>query len=96
MGWSLKRVTLRAAHAAFHSDKPDKRHPPDALLPYRYHVTSSKLMNLYDLELHRDAPARFAELRSIWGIEEAEYTREVRSTVYHLLLTCSTFYSSRK
>lgn len=73
-----ERVTLRAVHRAF-LDKPDKHHQPDALLPYRHNLNWDRLLNVYDLKLHRDAPRKFADLRSVWGIDEAEYTSEVRT-----------------
>ncbi|KZV92301.1 SAICAR synthase-like protein [Exidia glandulosa HHB12029] len=73
-----ERVTIRAAHRAFHDDKPDRRHPPDALLPYRTNFNWDRALNLYDLKLRRDAPAKFAELRRIWAIDEEEYKREVQ------------------
>lgn len=69
-----ERVTLRAAHNAFIED-------PDKLLrelqPYKHTLSWRRLLNLYELVLHRDAPARFAELRKMWGLDEEEYQREV-------------------
>ena len=73
-----ERVTLRAAHNAFGED-PESL--PQELQPYEHTLSWRRLLNLYELVLHRDAPARFAELRKIWGLDEENYHREVCHTL---------------
>jgi hypothetical protein len=70
-----ERVTLQAAHDAF---KESAERGNDELMPYQHHFNWRTLLNLYKMRLHRDAPAKFKELRRMWGIDEEEYSREVR------------------
>jgi hypothetical protein len=67
-------VTLRAAHKAF---KEDTRKLPLELVPYKWKIAWTRLFNLYQLKLHRNAPDSFKELRGVWNIDEDEYQSEV-------------------
>ena len=70
-----ERTTVVAVHNAF---KEDERKLPKDLVPYHHTLGIGRFLNLYDLELHRDAPEKFRELRRLWGMDEEEYMREVR------------------
>jgi hypothetical protein len=74
-------VTLRTAHRAFKED--DSSVPAKQLVPYKHVFRWRTLLNLYALNLHRDAPARFAELRRMWGIDEDEYRKEVGGCLFN-------------
>ena len=69
-----ERTTVVAAHNAF---KEGESKLPKGLVPYQHTVGLRRFMNLYDLELHRNAPQKFRELRRIWGVDEEDYMREV-------------------
>ena len=70
-----ERTTVVAVHNAF---KEDEGKLPKDLVPYHHALGIGRFLNLYDLELHRDAPEKFRELRRLWGMDEEEYMREVR------------------
>jgi hypothetical protein len=46
-------------------------------MPVRYHTVWSRLLNIYDLKLRRNAPQLFKELRQKWNIDEEEYSQQV-------------------
>ncbi|KAH9839007.1 uncharacterized protein C8Q71DRAFT_747116 [Rhodofomes roseus] len=68
-----EKTTLVAAHNAF---KEDEYKLPKGLAPYRHKTNLRRLLSLYDVELHRDAPQKFSELRRIWDVDEEDYVRE--------------------
>lgn len=69
-------VTLRAAHDAFKEDVGSDGVKAKELVPYKRRWVPGRLMNLYAMKLHRNAPVRFQELRRMWGVDEEEYKRE--------------------
>jgi len=73
-----EKTPLVAAHNAF---KEDESKLSKALVPYRHRIALRRLLSLYELELHRDAPLKFKELRRILGMDEEDYLKEVRRTI---------------
>ncbi|KAH7103858.1 hypothetical protein BKA62DRAFT_694869 [Auriculariales sp. MPI-PUGE-AT-0066] len=69
-----QHAALSAVRRAFQRATTTKE--SSQLVPYKYHIHWPHLFSIYAIRLKLDAPARFAQLRSLWGIDETSYHDE--------------------
>lgn len=70
-----QRATLSAVRRAFRRAADIKE--SSELLPYSYYIHWPHFWNIYAVRLRTNAPARFVQLRSAWGVDEIAYRHEV-------------------
>jgi hypothetical protein len=70
---SKQEAALSAVRRTFQRDGGSTS---NTLIPYTYYIYWPRLFNLFALKLRLGAPARFAELREVWGIDQSSYHDE--------------------